>query len=740
MAFEPKTFAQIFQEMRDRTPGSLTDFQEGSVVRTLYESFSYEMALLYEQMHRVYLSAYIDTAEAEQLDLLVAVLGIKRGEPDFATGMVKFERDIGIDQDIDIPIGTLVTTEDTEKSPKKAYETMEANLIPKDQKSVQVRVQAIKRGETEVTDAETIQVMPQPVPGVKSVKNEEPIRFTGKRRETDEQLRDRAKKALLASSGANTTSIEKALLSLPGVKEVKVREDFQVGEKYGVIEVFVDSIDFDKQKTELQEKIEQVRAAGIYVLLKPANPVTVDGVFQIELTPGLKLSAEEQAKLEERVREAIKSHIAEQRMGQPLLISQLTKKILELNGVNDLVDFILITKPKIEQHQQYKPSEKPVKRLDVDVFEKFTPRYIRVASDTKPLPVDVQVKAQELNDTKQEKILAALKKYFEQSRAEVQQSEIEQQIGSSISSEVKVKLIPHFWQPDTPFNGENFPVSFVEQLQLGNIFIYDKILEIRGALKLTLPPDATGKQKQDIQKKVRSKLDTYLESLKPEENVNIKELEKKPKDVDQMLDIKLQLDDLLRLDGQAVTGRIDNNQIRVAKFEKAKLAEDFVIASDIQPVTIKIAALTLRLDVTGQLPQDREEREPLNTAMKEAVKSLFGRQFDEQLSRFSVEQYLNYEQFKTNVQIIISNLVRDLSRERIQEVISEKQEIPQLADMTKNLLKSANYTIENLELEQNNQKLPLGKDIPIRLVEQAKIQPVSKETIEIKIEMPLSSS
>ena len=834
MAFEPKSFATIFKQMRDRTPGSLTDFQEGSVVRTLYESFAWELALLYEQMHQVYLSAYIDTAAAEQLDLVVAVLGMKRGEPDFATGMVDFERDIGIDQEIDIPIGTLVTTEDTEKSPKKAYETIEAKTIPQDQKAVTVRIQALKRGETEVTEAGTIQVMPQPMPGVKFVKNAKAIRFTGKGRETDQELRDRAKKALLASSGANATSIENALLSLPGVKEVKVREGFhfargkvtltgtaesgttkipkktklypikgsnsfetteevslngnnpvevtvqalisgvagQVTEvnaswetlklpnsttftvnnaepimlrEFGAIEVFVDGINFtdEKKVNELKQEIDRVRAAGIYVLLKPANPVTVDGVFQIELTPGLKQSAEEPAKVENQVREAIKSHITEQRMGQPLLISQLTKKILELNEVNDLVNFTLTTKREIEQPQQYKPSEKPVKRLDVDVFEKFTPRYIRVASDRKPLPVDVQVKAQELDNTKQEAILAALKEYFEPSRGEVQQEvqqrEIEQKIGSSISSEVKVKLIPHFWQPNSPFNGENFPVSFVEQLQLGNIFIYDKILEIRGAFQLTLPPEATGEQKQDIQGKVRSELDAYLESLKPEENVNIKELEQKAKTVDSVLGIEWKLDDFqLRLDGQEVTGRIDNNQIRVDKFEKAKLAEDFVIASDIQPVAIKIAALTLRLDVTGQLPQDREEREKLNTAMKEAVKGIFGRQFDEQLRLFLVEQNLNYEQFKANVPIIINNLVRDLSRERIQEIISEKEEIPQLADLTKNLLRSANYTIEKLELERNNQKLLPGQDISIRLVEQVKLQPISKETIEIKIEMPLS--
>lgn len=225
MTFEPKKFNQVFEEMRQRTPIP-TDFEVGSVARTVYESFAYEIALLYEKMKLVYLSAYVDTAEGQQLDMVVAILGIKRGEPEFAEGIIAFERDLG-KQDIEVPLGTLVATPETPTNPKKVYQTIESKLFPKEQTSLEVKIQAVNRGETQVTPAETLTVLPRPIPGIKAVSNANPTRFTGKRRETDGELRERAKNTLISSGKATILSLENALLSLPGVKDVKVRENFR---------------------------------------------------------------------------------------------------------------------------------------------------------------------------------------------------------------------------------------------------------------------------------------------------------------------------------------------------------------------------------------------------------------------------------------------------------------------------------------------------------------------------------
>jgi uncharacterized phage protein gp47/JayE len=549
MVFQKKDFGEIFTAMRDRTLPTLTDFNEGSVVRTLFESFAYELAILYSQMEQVYLSAYVDTAEGTQLDMVVDILGIKRGEPDFATGMVTFVRDLGIQEDIVIPLGTIVTTEDTDTTPKKAYQTIEYQTIARDQRFVQVRVQAVHQGETETTDINTITVMPQPVPGVKSVTNEQRISFTGKQRETDSELRDRAKKSLIATSGANLTAIENALISLPGVKGVQVQENFHFArgkvtltnadtqvikiskgtkltiggksfqitknitftdsqevavqaliagtpgeltepttqwdtlEKYpnititnqpiilqdfGILEVFVDGIDFNDQNkvSQLRQEIDRVRAAGIYVLLKPAKPIIVDGVFQIELVPGLQPSPEERDKLEQQIAQDIIAYIDEQKMGQPLLISQLTIKILAINGVNDVENFSIYTLDAEEytDHSQDK-------RLQLDIHEKLTPRQIRVATNVKDLPVDVQITAAaEINAEQQQEIKQNIQNYFNKLSPGKSMNK------SNITTEIpyiEITLIPDFlfWQPFTPFDGENLTPTIVEQIKLAKVII-----------------------------------------------------------------------------------------------------------------------------------------------------------------------------------------------------------------------------------------------------------------------------
>lgn len=226
--FEPKKFNDIFEAMRANTlaSGALSDFEVGSVTRTLYESFAWEMAALYEKMNLVYLSAFVDTAQGGQLDQVVAILGIKRGEPEFAHGEVVFERD-KTDDALTVPVGTLVSTEDSPENPKKVFQTTENVTFGKGQATVEAPVQALIAGEKQDAAIETITVMPRPLPGVKGVTNRNAILLLGEKQETDDELRRRAKNTLLASGKATTIAIENALLALPGVTDVQLREDFR---------------------------------------------------------------------------------------------------------------------------------------------------------------------------------------------------------------------------------------------------------------------------------------------------------------------------------------------------------------------------------------------------------------------------------------------------------------------------------------------------------------------------------
>lgn len=366
MAFDKPGFRDLYAaletDLRRRAP-ALTDWEEGSVVRSLFESFAYEMALLYEQMESVYNAGYVDTATGANLDRVVAVLGITRNEPDFATGVVTFERDPGGTAAVTVPAGTLVTTPEQDGA-RKAYLTIEDAVLQPGQTAADARVQAEARGAALTADSASVTVMPRPVPGVKAVRNARPIRFLGRERETDEELRDRAKNALLASGRASATSIENALLGMPGVRGVRVVEDFPTVELpaasgeaetaapapaanpeakplgRGVVKVFVDGLTPDNAPR-LAERVDEVRAAGVLVRMEPAVAINVEAVLRIEADP--RVRGEELAKLEAQVADAVVRALDRQRMGEPLLFSRLTKEVLGVEGVSDLPDFRIIT-------------------------------------------------------------------------------------------------------------------------------------------------------------------------------------------------------------------------------------------------------------------------------------------------------------------------------------------------------------------------------------------------------------
>ena len=433
MAFTKKAFQELYtrleQEARQRAP-ELTDYQEGSVVRSLFESFAVEMATLYEQLDLVYRAGYVDTAEGASLDRVVAVLGIKRNEPDFATGEVTFTRDPGFYEVLVIPVGTLVTTveDENQEQPKKAYLTIEEGLLAVGENTVTVKVQADTRGRAMACDANTVVVMPQPVPGIKLVNNNSPIRFLGRDRESDEELRQRAKQALLASGRASHTALENAVLSLPGVRAVRIREERS---HPGVIWIYVDGLT-PRNHSQVQQRIDAVRAAGIYVALEAAQPIALTVVLRIAVD--VRVKGEERLAVERQVSDAVIGFISRVPMGEPLLFSQLTAEVLAVKGVVDLEDMRIVAAqpaaaPKGEQGQpqgiaptfnlgegstrrgnvgeaSFNLGEAPppgppgvtrttydlmARRIQASLYQRFTAQRVRAATELKELPVDVQV-------------------------------------------------------------------------------------------------------------------------------------------------------------------------------------------------------------------------------------------------------------------------------------------------------------------------------------------------------------
>src|SRR5262249_12733607 len=105
----PNTDVTVNYYPRTTDPVVINDLNVGSVVRTLMEAVSKELATLYQQLNIAHDSAFLETAPASSLDRVVALLGYQRFRAGRPVGSVTFRRRAGLIGDITIPAGTPVT-------------------------------------------------------------------------------------------------------------------------------------------------------------------------------------------------------------------------------------------------------------------------------------------------------------------------------------------------------------------------------------------------------------------------------------------------------------------------------------------------------------------------------------------------------------------------------------------------------------------------------------------------------
>lgn len=185
---------------------SLTD-DELSAIKSFYRPVARQHLLMQQQIGMVLNSSQIDHAEGKALDYLCALLNIVREEANYATGEVVFSRSDTASTDYLIPAGTIVQTngENTIK-----FETTEQKSLLSGNSSVTIPVKAIEGGLESNVAANTVVTFETKPGGIESVNNPSPI-DGGTLRETDDELRKRAKEQLANGSGATAASLLSAV-------------------------------------------------------------------------------------------------------------------------------------------------------------------------------------------------------------------------------------------------------------------------------------------------------------------------------------------------------------------------------------------------------------------------------------------------------------------------------------------------------------------------------------------------
>lgn len=190
----------------------ITDFNEGSEVRTLLEVLSHLAYNILEEQNNTLSNHFINTAEGEYLDLLGANpnVNLERNQGTLATGLVKFTLpEVNINE-VEIPAETVVSTDEME------YITVEDAYIPIGDTYTYVPVECTIEGADgnckigEITNCELTDF---------TVTNEEA--FTdGSDFEDDEDYRTRLLEFIRSDNFGSRGYYENVLLNTSGVHDI----------------------------------------------------------------------------------------------------------------------------------------------------------------------------------------------------------------------------------------------------------------------------------------------------------------------------------------------------------------------------------------------------------------------------------------------------------------------------------------------------------------------------------------
>ncbi|UBF22397.1 baseplate J-like protein [Haloarcula virus HCTV-15] len=191
---------------------------ETAIVRTFYRPIAARLAEAQEDIGLVLDSSQIDHASGAALDLLCALIGIRRKSAKRASGEVTFSRDTAADNDYVVKTGTLVQTD---SSTPLRFQTTKRVTLAEGNTSVSAPVEAVEGGVDYNLGTNTLTVMPDPPTGVLNVTNTAEI-TGGQNPESDEDLRIRAKEELAEGSRASAPALINAVQSVQGVTSVAI--------------------------------------------------------------------------------------------------------------------------------------------------------------------------------------------------------------------------------------------------------------------------------------------------------------------------------------------------------------------------------------------------------------------------------------------------------------------------------------------------------------------------------------
>ncbi len=328
-----KTWQDVVDELitatAQRTP--LTNFNTGSVIRTLLEAVAQPISELHDLVKSVFSQVFIQTATGSWLDLKAQEMGVERIQASYTTGKVTFQR-TDTQGALTIPAGTIVATQVYPDGSKYRFFTVADAVMADGEASVDVDVKAEHPGADYNLTAGTITVLETAISGVDFVTNgADWLTSAGVDEETDDSLRER----LLArwqeiGTGSTKAAYEYWAKSVSGVADVLVLDDFPRGP--GTVDVVIsgpDGLPGPDVVDQVNSTIQANRPICSDVLVRAANAVDI----QVQVTASASPDATDLTSIQSAIQSAIQG--LTWRIGEDFRPARI---IAAAMGVEDVVD------------------------------------------------------------------------------------------------------------------------------------------------------------------------------------------------------------------------------------------------------------------------------------------------------------------------------------------------------------------------------------------------------------------
>lgn len=321
----------------------ITDFNQGSIASTLFESFS-----------RIVERLYLDTKSGYTNNLKAAAYSIfdfqkKLGEK--AVAQVVFSRAKALSYQSIIPVGTRVA------SGNYTFITTEPGKIDIDEiNSNPISVQAENIGIEYNVPAKTINVIETNLPADIVIVSNALKASGGTDDETETEMLGRFKKYINGLQGTNNYGLLSSVLGVEGVRSASIDEHFPPENNIYNLTVYIDD-GTGGLTPELKNKLETVingddtsvnpgkRASGINVRVLPATPVTIDvkvtcTIYRVERTTA-----------EFEIQQAIEKEINSLGVNEDFILTSLILKLRSISYIKDVTLELPVNNVKIGKNQ-----------------------------------------------------------------------------------------------------------------------------------------------------------------------------------------------------------------------------------------------------------------------------------------------------------------------------------------------------------------------------------------------------